>query len=119
MTTGYVKRLSDGRVLCSNNSQDPSNPAHLEALQRFVTSRGMNLADYDIGFSDGDSVVKMIKDAVTPADKWKEDIAETDAGMPRIWEDFLTLNGTDGLPQVTKDRHISKVALRATKPEAS
>ena len=53
-----------------------------------------------------------------PMKDWKHEIAGTDAGMPRIWEDFLTLNGTDGWPQVTKDRHISKVALRATQPEA-
>tara|TARA_Y100001951_G_C11166621_1_gene197833 strand:+ start:345 stop:674 length:330 start_codon:yes stop_codon:yes gene_type:complete len=50
---------------------------------------------------------------------WKEKMAESDSSMTRMWEDFLTLNGTDGWPQVTKDRHISKVALRATKPEAS
>jgi len=57
--------------------------------------------------------------AEKPMREWKYKIAETDSSMPRIWEDFLTLNGTDGLPQITKDRHISKVALRATKPEAS
>jgi len=54
-----------------------------------------------------------------PMRDWKSSMQETDAGMPRIWEDFLTLNGTDGWPQVTIDRHNSKVALRATKPEAS
>jgi hypothetical protein len=54
----------------------------------------------------------------TPMDTWKQKMVGTDSGMPRIWEDFLTLNGTDGWPQVTKDRHISKVALRATQPEA-
>jgi len=52
-----------------------------------------------------------------PMREWKEKMVETDSSMPRIWEDFLTLNGTDGLPQITKDRHNSKVALRATKPE--
>ena len=57
--------------------------------------------------------------AEKPMREWKESMAETDSEMPRIWEDFLTLNGTDGWPQITKDRHISKVALRATKPEAS
>jgi len=51
-------------------------------------------------------------------DAWKETMAKSDSSMTRMWEDFLTLNGTDGLPQITKDRHISKVALRATKPEA-
>ena len=56
--------------------------------------------------------------AEKPMEDWLRKIAGTDSGMPRIWEDFLTLNGTDGWPQITKDRHISKVALRATKPEA-
>jgi len=117
MTTGYVKRLSDGRVLCSNTSQDPSNPAHLEALQRFVTSRGMNLADYDIGFSDDDSVVKMIKDAVTLAEKWKEDIAGTDGAMPRYLEDHIKddHNGVAG-NEFLQGKYDDKKALRATKP---
>jgi len=58
-------------------------------------------------------------EAYLPTQQWQETMAESDSSMTRIWEDFLTLNGTDGLPQITKDRHISKVALRATKPEAS
>ena len=56
--------------------------------------------------------------AEKPMEDWLRKIAGTDSGMTRMWEDFLTLNGTDGLPQITKDRHISKVALRAPKPEA-
>ena len=52
-------------------------------------------------------------------DEWKGKMTESDSSMTRMWEDFLTINGTDGWPQITKDRHISKVALRATKPEAS
>ena len=58
-------------------------------------------------------------EAYLPTQQWQETMAESDSSMTRMWEDFLTLNGTDGLPQITKDRHISKVALRATKPEAS
>ena len=58
-------------------------------------------------------------EASLPTQQWQEAMAESDSSMTRMWEDFLTLNGTDGWPQVTKDRHISKVALRATKPEAS
>jgi len=58
-------------------------------------------------------------EAHLPTQQWQETMAESDSSMTRMWEDFLTLNGTDGWPQVTKDRHISKVALRATKPEAS
>ena len=57
-------------------------------------------------------------EAYLPTQQWQETMAESDSSMTRMWEDFLTLNGTDGWPQVTKDRHISKVALRATKPEA-
>ena len=57
-------------------------------------------------------------EASLPTQQWQETMAESDSSMTRMWEDFLTLNGTDGLPQITKDRHISKVALRATKPEA-
>jgi len=57
-------------------------------------------------------------EAYLPTQQWQETMAESDSSMTRMWEDFLTLNGTDGLPQITKDRHISKVALRATKPEA-
>ena len=57
-------------------------------------------------------------EASLPTQQWQETMAESDSSMTRMWEDFLTLNGTDGWPQITKDRHISKVALRATKPEA-
>ena len=52
----------------------------------------------------------------TDLEVWQKEMADSDGLMPRIWEDFLTLNGTDGWPQITKDKHISKVSLRATRP---
>jgi len=74
-------------------------------------------------YTDAEEVARDAEEAQWLVDKpmhdWKHKISKTDSSMPRIWEDFFTLNGTDGWPQVTKDRHISKVALRATKPEAS
>jgi len=97
--------------------------AHVAEYGGFVVPESTGC--YNMNYCTVDPVAKTLTfdSAAFETDKtmreWKQKIVETDSSMPRIWEDFFTLNGTDGWPQVTKDRHISKVALRATKPEAS
>jgi len=88
---------------------DDANPPH-----KIIKWLGPDSQPTDSQLSDAWAEIQAAK----PMKDWERKMAETDSGMPRIWEDFLTLNGTDGWPQITKDRHISKVALRATKPEA-
>ena len=52
----------------------------------------------------------------SPTQLWLEDMARTDAGMPRSLEDVLDMTGTTGLAHVTLDKYNAKKTLRATKP---
>lgn len=107
----YIKQISTGFAVFR---EEPHSDKTLSNAAIFT---GIDIADLvvmDESVSD-DEWNKKSYDAIP----WKEKMAESDSSMTRMWEDFLTLNGTDGWPQITKDRHISKVALRATKPEAS
>tara|TARA_R110002167_G_scaffold124926_1_gene304665 strand:- start:267 stop:614 length:348 start_codon:yes stop_codon:yes gene_type:complete len=115
MSTGYIKRKSDGRILCSNSSQDESNPAHLQALQNFVTSRGMSLADHEIGFTDKATVKGWIDSAVTPLEAWEKQMRETDS-MPRWFEDYVTENSVTLAAGKAKDSYDAKVQRRSEKP---
>ncbi len=61
MATSYIKEKSTGKILTSTTGQDQNNPIHTEAMNNFVTSRGWNLDDYDIGFADDNVVDEWIK----------------------------------------------------------
>ena len=116
MSTGYIKRLSDGRILCSNSSQDENNPAHLQALQNFVTSRGWSLSDYEIGFKTKAEVQDMIDNARTSLEQWINNMRGTD-DIPRWMEDHIRDDhgGVAGNAQL-QAKYDAKVALRNTKP---
>ena len=49
-------------------------------------------------------------------DEWKASIQDTDFGMPRYLEDFITDNPDFNIHETMKTRYEEKVALRATKP---
>jgi hypothetical protein len=77
MATSYLKEKSTGKILTSTSEQDPNNPAHTEVLNTFVTSRGWNLDDYEIGFADDDVVKEWLdiqdEAAKTYSDRRKEE----------------------------------------------
>ena len=52
-----------------------------------------------------------------PMNKWLDDIAGTDGGMPRYLEDLITDNPSLTIHEKIKIRYDEKVALRATKPK--
>jgi hypothetical protein len=115
--TGYVKRNSDGEYLHSCGNQIAEKKSHKDALEHFVTSRGMSLSDYTIGFESTVIVSQWIKDMIeTPAELWRRQISGTDSGMPRHMEDLITSNASLVIPAEMKKRYDEKVALRATKP---
>ena len=66
---------------------------------------------------DAGGVVADWVDPSTPYQIWHNKIHLSDRDMPRIYEDILDRDGTDGLPQVVIDRYNAKKALRATKPK--
>jgi len=117
MTTAYVKELSTGKILTSTNGQDENNPIHIKAINNFVTSRGWNTADYEVGFDTEEAVKNMLESAVTPFEKWKEDIAESDGAMPRYLEDHIK-DDHDGIAgnEFLQGKYDEKKLLRATKP---
>jgi hypothetical protein len=115
--TAYIKQNSDGVVMFSCDTQTITNPDHLEKLQSFVTSRGMNLADFTLGDATDQEVAQMIEDALTPMEIWVADMRGTDKGMPRFLEDHIT-DDHDGVAgnEFLQGKYDNKKALRATKP---
>ena len=116
--TGYVKRNSDGAYLHSCSNQIADKKSHKDALNSFVTSRGMSLSDYTIGFESTVIVNQWIKDTIeTPFELWRRQISGTDSSMPRFAEDILDgMPNKLSVPQITLDRLQAKKELRATKP---
>jgi len=115
--TGYVKRNSDGEYLHSCSNQIADKKSHKDALEHFVTSRGMSLSDYTIGFESTVIVRQWIKDMIeTPFELWRRQISGTDSDMPRYLEDLITDNPSLTIHEKVKTRYDEKVALRATKP---
>ena len=115
MTTSYVKKLSTGKILCSTNGQDENNPIHIKAINNFVTSRGWNTADYEVGFDTEEAVKNMLESTVTPLEKWKMKMTESDGPLPRWGEDLIDL--TDGaISSQTQKLADDKKALRSERP---
>ena len=72
MATSYVKEKSTGKILTSTTGQDQNNPIHIEAMNNFVTSRGWNLDDYEVGFADDNVVDEWIKAQHEASKTYKE-----------------------------------------------
>ena len=93
MATSYVKKKSTGEILTSTSGQDSNNPAHLEVLNSFVTSRGWSLDNYEVGFADDDVVDEWIKEqteaAKTYADKRKAEYPSIEECVHAILDDEL------------------------------
>ena len=100
MATSYVKEKSTGKILTSTTGQDQNNPIHIEAMNNFVTSRGWNLDDYEVGFADDNVVDEWIK-AQHEADKTYADKRRPIYGT---WEEQL-----DMMYHGTWKDHVAKV----------
>ncbi len=107
----YVKELSTGKILISMEL-DSLPTANAEA---FVTSRGLNLADYEIGEKTSDELDVLRLAARTPLEVWEQDMRATDS-TPRWFEDYVTENSVTLAPGRAKDSYDAKVALRAGRP---
>tara|TARA_R100001086_G_C11722481_1_gene227290 strand:- start:19 stop:357 length:339 start_codon:yes stop_codon:yes gene_type:complete len=109
----YVKNKATGKIVVSGDDDSFS----VTSCEDFITSRGLNLADYDIGLGTGVEVDAMRESALTATQLWERDIKSSDKFMPRYAEDIL-----DGMPnklsvaKITLDRLQAKKDLRATKP---
>ena len=115
--TGYVKRNSDGAYLHSCSNQIADKPSHKDALNSFVTSRGMSLSDYTIGFESTVTVSQWIKDTIeTPFELWRRQISGTDSSMPRYMEDLITNNASLVIPAEMKKRYDDKIKIRGETP---
>ena len=118
MSTSYVKEIATGKILTSTDGQDENNQVHIDAINNFVTSRGWNPADYEVGFKSKAEVEALIASAVTPLEQWTQDMANSDSTMiPRWLEDHITSDhaGVTGNAQL-QAKYDAKVALRNSKP---
>jgi len=106
-----IKRKSDEKILHSCSTQTIDNPDHMASAEKFITSRGMSLADYEIADSTQDGITAMIKTAITSEEKWMNDIRNTDGGMPRYLEDLITANSLTMTPEM-KVRYDKKIKIR-------
>jgi len=115
--TAYIKQNSDGAVMFSCDTQTITNPNNLKSLQNFVTSRGMNLADFTIDDATPAEISQMIEDAITPMEAWENDMRGTDGSMPRYLEDHIK-DDHDGVAgnEFLQAKFDGKKLLRATKP---
>jgi len=67
-----IKRKSDGQIISSCSGQSVSAPTDLQKLHEFVTSRGMNLSDYEFVDIDKAQIQELIEaqdNASRPYDK--------------------------------------------------
>ncbi len=55
-------------------------------------------------------------EAAKPMNKWLDDIAETDGGMPRYLEDLITDKFDGNAGPNLQARYDEKIELRGTKP---
>ena len=109
----YVKNKATGEIMLSGTEEFTS----VESCKHFVTSRGMSLADYEIGSAKPVEVDAMRESALTPTQLWERDIKSLDKFMPRWGEDILdTMSNKSSVPQITLDKLQAKKDLRATKP---
>jgi hypothetical protein len=115
MKTSYVKEKSTGKILTSSDGQDETNPVHIAAVESFVTSRGWNLADYEIGFADEQVVKSMIDASVTALETWARDMRAFP--MSREIEEHITAKH-GGIADSDKQQLIydAKIARLAEKP---
>ena len=109
----YIKRKSDGVILHACSSQTVDNPAHMVSANTFLSSRGLALADYEIGDSTYEGVAIMKRDAITPMEKWKEDMASFK--LSREVEDLIT-EGSLTMNEYQKTIYDAKVKRRSEKP---
>ena len=108
----YVKNKATGEIMLSGTEEFTS----VESCKHFVTSRGMSLADYEIGSAKPVEVDTMRESALTPTQLWERAIKSSDKFMPRYLEDLITDNPDFNIHEKIKTRYDEKVALRATKP---
>ena len=111
MVTTYVKKKSTGNILTSTGGQDQNNPVHIEAMNKFVSSRGWSLDDYEVGYADDDVVAGWItaqdEALKTYADKRRLE-------YPTIAELVVALYDTDDKADI--DRRRAEVKAKYPKP---
>jgi len=119
----YSKQISTGLILESQSGGDPNNSAHLQTLTDNAMARGLAESDIEVGYcTDADMQVlydakETAWDVADPMRKWKRTMQETDAGMPRYFEDHLR-DDHDGVAgnEFLQGKYDAKKALRLEKP---
>jgi hypothetical protein len=114
--SAYIQKISDGKILLSMSSQTVKNVKDLETLQEFVRSRGLLLSDYKIADATEAEIQVMVASAKTPMEVWIQSIVQTDATVPRWFEDYLIENSISLAPGRTKTNYDAKVLLRGKRP---
>jgi len=88
--SAYIKRKSDNKIIFSCSGQSINTPAHLTALELFLTSRSLLVADYTIADATEEAVSQMIEDAETNEEKAQVSIQNLEATItPRRLRDAL------------------------------
>ena len=107
-----IKRKSDGQIISSCSGQTVSDSTDLQKLHDFVTSRGMNLSDYeflDIDKTEISDLIKAQDDASRPYDKRRK------MAYPRI-EDQVDAIWKGGQEEIDMKAAVQKVKADHPKP---
>jgi len=108
----YSKQISTGHLIESQSGGNPDNPLHLSTMVDNAVNSGVAKDDVEVGYCTNVEIDDMIASAVTPLQKWKNKMAESDGPLPRWAEDLI-----DGaISSQTQKLADDKKALRATKP---
>jgi len=113
--SAYIQKISDGTLTLSMSLQTVENPTHLATLKKFITSRGLSLADYKIADATEDEIQAMAQSAKTPMEVWQVKMRGTDNGMPRYLEDLITTNSLTMTSEMTV-RYDAKIKIRGERP---
>jgi len=105
----YVKEVSTGKILISMETD--SFP--VVNAESFVTSRGWNLSDYEIGEKTSDDLDALRLSARTSTEVWEADMGNFK--LSRETEDLITA-GSLTMNEYQKTIYDAKVARRAEKP---
>jgi hypothetical protein len=105
----YVKEVSTGKILISMET-DSFPVANAES---FVTSRGWNLSDYEIGEKTSDDLDALRLSSRTSTEVWEEDMGNFK--LSRETEDLITA-GSLTMNEYQKTIYDAKIKRRSEKP---
>lgn len=100
-----------------NAECDALEAARLNTVLQNGISAGLNPDEIEAKYITDAEWDAIQVSQITPMVIWKQQMAATDADMPRWAEDIWDVIGVDTAPVVVRDRLAAKKALRAERPQ--